>query len=197
MFTQIRKVIHLILFTSVFLLLSIQFLYAGTTGKISGKVTDAATGESVIGANIILMGHSLGGAADIDGNYFVINIPPGVYDVRASSIGYQSVTLQNVRVSVDQTTKLDFQLNIESFEIGDVIVTAMKPIVRRDLTSTESKVSGDDIALLPLEDVASVVNLQAGVVNGHFRGGRSNEVKYLVDGVAVNDAFSGESALSA
>ncbi|MFC2085467.1 TonB-dependent receptor plug domain-containing protein, partial [Bacteroidota bacterium] len=50
---------------------------------------------------------------------------------------------------------------------------------------------------LPLEDIQSVVNLQAGVVNGHFRGGRANEVKYLVDGVAVNDAYSGESSLSA
>ncbi|MEO8233081.1 MAG: TonB-dependent receptor, partial [Ignavibacteriota bacterium] len=47
-----------------------------------------------------------------------------------------------------------------------------------------------------LEDVSSVVNLQAGVVDGHFRGGRSNEVKYLIDGVPVNDVYSGQSSLS-
>src|SRR5262249_18708269 len=43
--------------------------------------------------------------------------------------------------------------------------------------------------------VASAVNLQAGVVDGHFRGGRSNEVKYLVDGISVNDVYSGETRL--
>ena len=72
-----------------------------------------------------------------------------------------------------------------------MLITAERPIVQKDLTSTTSSVSGDEIASLPLEDVASVVNLQAGVVDGHFRGGRSNEVKYLIDGVAVNDVFSG------
>jgi outer membrane receptor protein involved in Fe transport len=51
--------------------------------------------------------------------------------------------------------------------------------------------------MLPLEDVSAVVNLQAGVVDGHFRGGRGNEVKYLIDGVPVNDVYSGQSSLSA
>ena len=51
--------------------------------------------------------------------------------------------------------------------------------------------SGDELQALPLEDVSAVVNLQAGVINGHFRGGRSDEVKYLIDGVSVNDVFSG------
>ncbi len=172
-------------------------LFAGTTGKISGKVVDANTGEPVIGANVLVVGTSMGAAADVDGSYFIINIPPGVYEVKASSIGYTPVTVQNVRVSVDQTTDLDFSLNEESIQIGEVIVSAQKPIVQNDLTSTEAKVSGDEISMLPLEDVAAVVNLQAGVVNGHFRGGRNNEVKYLIDGVPVNDAFSGQSSVSA
>lgn len=172
-------------------------LFAGTTGKISGRVLDANTGEPVIGANVLIAGTSMGAAADVDGSYFIINIPPGVYEVKASSIGYTPVTVQNVRVSVDQTTSLDFTLNEESIEIGEVIVSAQKPIVQNDLTSTEAKVSGDEISMLPLEDVAAVVNLQAGVVNGHFRGGRNNEVKYLIDGVPVNDAFSGQSSVSA
>ncbi|MCK7482161.1 MAG: hypothetical protein M0C28_37165 [Candidatus Moduliflexus flocculans] len=60
-----------------------------------------------------------------------------------------------------------------------LLVTAEKSIVRKDLTSTEETISGDNISMLPLEDVSAVVNLQAGVVDGHFRGGRSNEVKYL------------------
>ncbi len=183
---------------SVFVLITIfgSYIYAGTTGKIAGKIIDKNTGESLLGANIILLGTTLGASADMDGNYFIINIPPGEYQVKASMIGYSSFTIQKVRVSVDQTTKLDFELISESIELTDVVVTAERLLVRKDLTSTEETISGDNISMLPLEDVSSVVNLQAGVVDGHFRGGRSNEVKYLVDGVAVNDVYSGQSSLS-
>jgi outer membrane receptor protein involved in Fe transport len=181
-----------------FLIFPLNFLlFAGTTGKIAGKIFDAGTGEPLIGANVIIIGTTLGAATDFDGNYFIINIPPGKYEVKASLVGYNSVFIQNVQVFVDQTTKVDFELQEEAVEMGDVIVIATRPIVQRDLTSTQSNISGEDIAMLPLEDVQSVVNLQAGVINGHFRGGRIGEVQYLVDGVSVNDAFTGEVSIEA
>ncbi|HEX9006354.1 MAG TPA: TonB-dependent receptor, partial [Bacteroidota bacterium] len=133
----------------------------------------------------------------VDGEYFILNVPPGTYHLRASGVGYTPVDVNNVKVTADQTTRIPFQLGAQSVQLGDVVVTASRPIVQKDLTSTVSSVSSDQIAKLPLEDVASVVNLQAGVVEGHFRGGRSGEVKYLVDGVAVNDVFSGSSTLEA
>ena len=149
-------------------------MFAGTTGKISGKVLDAGNHEPLIGANVVILGTTLGAATDFEGNYFIINIPPGKYQVKASLIGYNTVTIQNVQVNVDQTTKLDFDLSEEAVEMNDVLVVATRPIVQKDLTSTQSNVSGDDISMLPLEDVQSVVNLQAGVVDGHFRGVKAN-----------------------
>jgi len=189
--------IQFISFLLFFLSLITFQLSAGTTGKISGKVVDAKTKEALFGANVIVEGTTYGAATDIDGNYFIINIPPGTYSVRASSVGYSSITFSNVKVSVDQTTKVDFELNEEAVELENVVVSATRPIVQKDLTSTETKISGDDIALLPVEDVQSVINLQAGVVDGHFRGGRIGEVKYLIDGVSANDAFSGTPAIEA
>ncbi|MCF8260173.1 MAG: TonB-dependent receptor [Melioribacteraceae bacterium] len=186
-----------IYFVSIILIICTTNLSAGTTGKIAGVITDKATGEPLFGANVLVVGTNYGGAANIDGEYFIINVPPGVYEIRASVIGFTSIVVKNVRVSVDQTTKIDFELSEEAVQMSDVVVTASKPIVQKDLTSTESKVSGEQISMLPLEDVASVVNLQAGVVDGHFRGGRGNEVKYLIDGVPVNDAFTGQSSLNA
>jgi len=174
------------------LLLEGTSVHAGTTGKIAGKITDAANKEPLIGANIIIEGTNLGAAADFDGNYFIINIPPGSYNIKASLVGYSSVIFTNVKVSVDQTTKIDFELSEESIELSDVVVTAERSIVRKDLTSTEETINGDDISMLPLEDVSAVVNLQAGVVDGHFRGGRNSEVKYLIDGVPVKEGFSGK-----
>ncbi|MBU2493798.1 MAG: TonB-dependent receptor [Bacteroidetes bacterium] len=193
MFT-IKSILKKVLFLIV-LISTVSF--GGTTGKISGTIIDNITGEALIGANIIIMGTNYGASTDIDGSYFIINIPPGTYDIKASTIGYSSVTITGVRVSVDQTTKIDFKLEEVSIEIESVVVSAERPIIQKDLTSTEAKVSGEQISMLPLEDIASVVNLQAGVVDGHFRGGRSNEVKYLVDGISVNDAYSGESSLNA
>jgi outer membrane receptor protein involved in Fe transport len=180
-----------------FIFLAGTVVYAGTTGKIAGKIIDKSTGEALIGANILIVGSTMGASTDIDGNYFILNIPPGEYQVRASMIGYSSLIVQNIRVSVDQTTKIDFELSSESIKLADVLVTAERPLVRKDLTSTEETISGNDISMLPLEDVFAVVNLQAGVVDGHFRGGRGDEVKYLIDGVPVNDVYSGQSSLSA
>ena len=195
MFTKNESYLKFIIVYLILLFSSL--LLAGTTGKLSGRIIDQTTGEGVVGANIIIMGSNIGAAADIDGYYFILNIPPGNYTIKASSVGYTSKIINNVRISVDQTTSINFDLSEESIKLSEVVVSAVKPIIQTDLTSTEAKISGEQISMLPLEDVSAVVNLQAGVVDGHFRGGRSNEVKYLIDGVPVNDAFSGRSALSA
>ena len=175
----------------------VAMAWAGTTGKIAGKVVDAQTKEGIPSVNVVVVGTSLGGASDIEGAYFILNIPPGTYQVKASAVGYTAVVTGNVQVTADQTTRVQFTLQSQSVEMGEVVVAATRPIVQRDLTSTVASVGSDQLAKLPLEDVNAVVNLQAGVVDGHFRGGRSGEVKYLVDGVSVNDVFSGESSMEA
>ncbi len=184
-------------FISLCLLIAQTNMFAGTTGKIAGKVTDKSNGDPLIGVNIILLGTNYGSATDVDGTYYILNIPPGTYKVKASLVGYSTIIFDNVKISVDQTTKLDFQMGVEAFEINNVVVTASKPLVQKDLTSTQENVSGKDISMLPVEDVQSVINLQAGVVDGHFRGGRIGEVKYMIDGVAVNDVYSGQSTMQA
>jgi outer membrane receptor protein involved in Fe transport len=170
---------------------------AGTTGKVAGKIVDAQTNEALVGVNVVVVGTTLGASSDIDGQYFILNIPPGTYTIKASSVGYTATDVDGVKVNVDQTTRIDFKLQSTEVQMSDVVVTATRPIVQKDLTSTVSSVTGEQLGKLPLEDVASVVNLQAGVVDGHFRGGRSNEVKYLIDGVAVNDVFSGNFSMEA
>ncbi len=171
--------------------------YSGTTGKISGKVLDAQTKEPLPSVNVVVVGTTLGGASDIDGEYFILNIPPGTYQVKASAVGYSPLVVSNLRVTADQTTRVQLTLQPQSVELGEVVVAATRPIVQKDLTSTVASVGSDQIAKLPLEDVDAVVNLQAGVVQGHFRGGRTGEVKYLVDGVSVNDVFSGDPSMEA
>jgi len=181
--------------TTGLLLVSAAMLMGGTTGKIAGKVLEAKTRTPLIGVNVVIVGTSLGASTDLDGNYFIINVSPGNYEVRASAIGYAPSIVSHVSVSADQTTNITFELQEQVIEEGSVEVVASRPLVQKDLTSTTANVSGDDMARLPVETVSSVINLQAGVVDGHFRGGRIGEVKYLLDGLPVNDVFSGDEAL--
>ena len=186
---------RLLLLASVVCLLS-SATFSGTTGKIAGKVINANTGEPLFAVNVIIEGTNLGAATDMNGEYVILNVPPGVYTVRASAVGFKTVRVKNVRVYVDQTTRVDFKLEEEVIELGEeVVVVAERPLVQKDLTSTVAKISGDEIEMLPVENFTDIVNLQAGVVEGHFRGGRLGEVAYMVDGIPVNDVFSNTYAI--
>ncbi len=159
-------------------------------GKISGSVLDAQTGEPLPGANVTIVGTAMGAAASVDGDYYIINVPPGTYDVRATFIGYQSELRQKVQVNVNRTTELNFRLRTAVIEGQEVVVEASKVAQKKDQTSSVRNVGSETMDILPVESVGAVVSLQAGVVAGHFRGGRSNEVNYLIDGLQVTDALS-------
>ena len=165
-------------------------LSAQTTGKIAGKVLDAETGEPLPGANIQIEGTNMGAATSLEGDYFIINVPPGSYTLIAQYIGYERVKVENLRVSINRTTEQNFRLNASVIEGQEVVVEADKFTLKKDQTSSVRNVSSEQMDILPVESVGQVVNLQAGVVEGHFRGGRFNEVTYLIDGLQVTDSFS-------
>jgi len=170
------------------------------SGKISGKTTDAATGESLPFVNIIVLNTSTGAASDIDGNYFILNIPPGVYSVKASAIGYNAVTFQNINIASGLTTTLDFSLAPTSIELKEeVIVIAEKPLVQKDITASTSIVGADVISQLPVSEIGDVLSLQAGIVQSgsdlHLRGGRKGQIAFQVDGVPMTDAYDGSTVV--
>ncbi len=178
------------------LLLTLQIsILAGTTGKLSGKVTDAQSGESLIGANVLINGTNLGAATNADGNFIILNIPPGSYTVKVSYLGYETTLFEGVKIVVDQTTNLPAQLKPKSIQVGEVVVTAKTPLIQKDLTSSISVLTREEIEALPVSSFTELLSLQAGVVgsgsNLHIRGGRSNEVAYLVDGMYVQDPLLG------
>ncbi len=185
-----EKVTSLIKLLTIFLFLFFAGLEAGTTGKLVGKITDKETGEPVIGANVIIEGTNLGAAADVEGYYYINSIPPGTYNVVVSSVGYQKTRITNVVIRIDLTTKLDVELSSTAVSMGEIVIEAKQPLITKDLTSSSAIVTSEQIKAMPVENINQVINLQAGVVNGHFRGGRANEVAYLIDGIPVNDAFN-------
>jgi outer membrane receptor protein involved in Fe transport len=169
-------------------------LEAGITGKISGRVIDAETGDPLIGANVIVEGTSLGAAADIDGYYMILSVRPGTHSVRAMMIGYRDVIVQNVKILIDINTAVDFAMTMTTLLGREVVVVAQEPAVRMDVTSTTFSIGSDQIEQLQIEEFDDLLNLQAGVNEGHFRGGRSNEVMYIIDGIPMNDMYSGDAS---
>ena len=96
-------------------------LWSGTTGKIDGTLTDKSSGEPLIGANIVIMGTSLGTVSDINGQYTVLSVPPGTYKVQISFIGYKKIIVNDVRVFIDQTTRMDVALEQQAIEVGETV----------------------------------------------------------------------------
>ena len=176
------------------LLFTLGVLSGQTTGKISGKITDSETSEPLIAANVLLEGANLGAATDVDGYYYIINVKPGTYNLIVDMIGYKRLTLENVRVSVNRTTAIDASLEQTVIQGETVIVEVDALSTKKDQTSTIKNISSDQMEKLPIEDLGAVVGMQAGVVEGRFRGGRSTEVTYMIDGIQVDEVFGGSSA---
>ncbi|MBI4546953.1 MAG: TonB-dependent receptor [Ignavibacteriae bacterium] len=167
-------------------------LFAGNTGKIIGKVVDAQTKEPIVSVNVLVVNTRLGSVTDFDGKFAIIGVPIGTYTVRASQVGYRSQEITNVKVGADETTSLNFTLVSEAVEVTGVTVTAEHQLVNPLTTSSTQTVSAEKIESIPnVKSVEDVLKLQAGVVkqgnNLFLRGGRANEVKYLVDGMATNN----------
>jgi outer membrane receptor protein involved in Fe transport len=169
--------------------------FAGTTGKLSGKVVDKSTKDPLPGVNVQIMGTALGGATSLKGEYIILNIPPGSYSVRASFVGYGEVVSRDVRISIDVTTPLNFELAETTLELGETVeVVAQRELIQKDLTATTAIVDDKSIQSLPVTEINEVITLQAGVVEKdglHIRGGRKGEVAFWIDGVPVTDAYDG------
>ena len=158
--------------------------------KLAGVVT-SADGTPLVGANVFVEGSNLGAATDELGRYFILNVPVGNYSVRAEYIGYKSYVESNVKASVGFTTTVDFAMDVASVAGEEVNVVRERKLVNTNATNTTRVVSKELIDNFAVRGVGNIVNLQAGVVNGYFRGSRSGDNKYLIDGVPVKDLFGG------
>lgn len=182
------------------LLIGISAL-AGTTGKIMGKVVDKNTGDPIIGANIYIEGTSMGTASDINGDYFIINIPPETYTLICSYVGYERVSVLDIEVNVDRTTVQNFSIAPQAIEGQEVTVIGTRKIIEMDRTNTAAYVSSEEIQTMPVQELGDLIQLQTGVVKDaggtfHIRGGRGGEIAYLIDGVPVTDQYNGGSSIA-
>ncbi|MBC8194079.1 MAG: carboxypeptidase-like regulatory domain-containing protein [Candidatus Marinimicrobia bacterium] len=114
-------------------------LMSASKGSIKGRVTDAKTGDPLAGVNVVIQKHGLGAATDLKGNYKIINVPEGVYTLKATMIGYTPETVKKVKVKGGKTSKVNFRLKTQKIKGQSVTVTATKPEIARGVTASKGK----------------------------------------------------------
>ena len=164
-------------------------------GKIVGNVRDDDTGEALVGVTIRLDASTRGAITDADGNYVLLNMRPGTHTLIFSYVGYRTQRVTDVAVTTGQTSRIDTRLAETVIQGEEIVVQAERPLVQKDLTASKKTVVAEEIDALPVESLFGVLATQAGVTTGasgelHVRGGRSNEISYLVDGLAVSNPFN-------
>ena len=167
--------------------------FAGITGILAGKITDK-DGNAVPGATVRVLGTTRGATSKITGNYTIVNINAGSYDVRVTAVGYDTLT-KRVSIVADQTLTVNFVLNQGGIQMKTVDVSAEREMVRSTDIGTTRVTKGDDLTKVARDNIASALSLSAGIrASGNnfiVRGGRSNETQVMVDGLTVTDQFTG------
>jgi outer membrane receptor protein involved in Fe transport len=183
------------LFTILFLLTASITAFA-QTGGIEGIITDAETGETLIGVNVLISGTSFGAATGLDGDYKIDKIRPGEYSVRITYIGYETVLLTAIKVEAGEFTELNYKLKPKVLTSGEeIVVIGERPIFDVEKSTTSSTISRKELEAAPVRKVEDAVSLQSGVIKDptglYIKGGRAYETGYVVDGVSAQDPLAG------
>ena len=175
---------------------------AGVYGKISGTIRNITGSGPLAGATVRVLGTSLVTQADEDGEYFIINVPVGKYDLAVSHVGFAGVIKKEVRILVDLTTPVDFDLTLAPVELKkQTIVSASAPVIQRDQTASKVIFTSDRLRNLPsIVSVQSILSNYPGVVVDksdtlHVRGSRSGQVSYYLDGFSIMDPFVSDAGM--
>ena len=158
----------------------------GTAGKVSGTVIDKSTREPLPAASVRVKGTPMGAIADEKGQYFILNLAPGTYDLVVNVIGYAPIRVEGVRIMQDFTTYQDFELESTVLEVIETVtVMAERPLVEKSLTYSRTVISPEEIKALPVINIVEVILTTAGSIAGHLRGGRSQDQQTTLDGATV------------
>ena len=197
-------------------LLAFPAVARAQTGKITGTVTDAASGQPIEGVQVVLAGTGRGAISGTNGRYFIISVPPGTYTVTARRIGYQSEERTGVNVVIDVTREVNFRLQSSANTLTQVRIEAQSdPIIQPGTTGSVSAITSQEIEALPTTNISGVLALQLGYLNVpventdvtafvderrgvtsvRIRGGRAGETMTMIDGIPINNFTLGGPAL--
>lgn len=185
-----KRLLSLLLFCNI----TISFLLAQPVHQVKGTVIDKSGRQPLEFINVMIVGLNKGGVTNAEGKFSIGQVPPGIYRLQASAIGYKTVTTPEYILS---TRDLHIQIEMEEnqTELEGVTVTASP--FRRDI---ESPVSLRIIGLQEIEkspganrDISRIVQSYPGVAFSPIgyrndlivRGGSPSENRFYLDGVEI------------
>lgn len=179
----------------VLVVISVAFnsiLNAGVQGILEGKVKDKHSNEPLVGVNVVIIGTSIGAATNDEGRFMISNIEAGTYSIRFSQVGYQPLIYHQVTIRPDLRTTVNVEMVQSAVELQAIEVTAERPMIEKDVTSTNFSLGTTQVEHLPIQNVGDLVTLFPSVTaEGNVRGGKTSEVVYLIDGLPMQDVVSG------
>lgn len=144
---------------------------APKSGRISGKVLASEDAAPVSSAEVRLADTDIGTLSDLDGRYFLRDVPPGTYDLRVRSLGYATKTVTGVTVRPGETTELTVTMETRAVQVGDLTVSVAQArgsaasLLDRQRTATAftDAVGSDQISRSPDSDAAEAARRISGV----------------------------------
>jgi len=183
---------NILLTTGIVLFAS--FMAFAQPGTLKGKLLDRESNEPVPFANIVLEngGTQVGGTStDFDGNYIIKPIPPGTYDLKATSVGFKPVLVQDLLIRAGKIEFYDVKMSSSAVDLDVVEIIAYEvPLIEKDKTTTGATVTKEEIAKMPNRNASAIATTVGGVFSedgerGSIRGARSDETVTYIDGVKV------------
>ena len=195
---------RMLFFPFILLCLSVSLLQAQTS--LGGKVSDEESKESISFGTIAIFKNGVlvrGTETDVEGNYNFPDMDPGLYDVEASYVGYQSRRVTGVKVLAGKATKLDIQLGSDGgVVLQEITIVEYKvPLIEQDNTTSGSVITSDQIRSLPTRNINALAATTSGLATADegkaitIRGSRSDATNYYVDGIRIQGNLIPESEI--
>jgi len=191
-----------LLSTAMFILGFVTFAVA-QNGTVTGTVTDASSGESLPGVNVVITEIQKGASSDANGNYTISNVPSGTYTIRATFVGYKEYTKQ-ITVGSGETITQNIKLASDILGLDEVVVTGYATTTKEKSSVSVQSVGSEDIEARPNVSVtqrlsgqvaglniASSTGQPGGDTDINLRGVSSlngnTEPLFILDGTPVNE----------
>ncbi|MCK5399143.1 carboxypeptidase regulatory-like domain-containing protein, partial [bacterium] len=185
-----------ILVLTVFIIVG-MVTYAGNTGAVKGIVVDDSSGNPVVDAKVVIEPIGLETATDERGEYYFSGLAVDIYSIAVTHVKYKPVIREDIIITSDSTsTEPPIRLE-RGAATSEVIIVKDKRVVKiqRDKGGTDHVLSEAEITDTPISSFQRIVQTVPGVVGEggqlHIRGGRSDEVNYMVDGMTIKDPVTG------
>ncbi len=166
-----------------------QLIFAANAGKIFGTVKDASNGNPLAGANVLIENTNMGSSSDQNGQFVILNVHPGTHSLRVSYIGYTTQTRTGVTVRSDNTTWIEILLSPAVIEGETVTVTAERPLIEKSVTGSKQVASSENFDKEPISSVSEILETQAGIFQGSYRGDSQVQMVYMLNDISVNSGL--------